>query len=320
MRPKAYPKELRERVIRAWQTTDISWVQLAALFNLGVATVNRWIRHYRATGSMERRPHGGGQQHRIPDAQLPLLKELVDEKPDRTLAELAAWYTAQTKVVVSTATIGRGLKRLGYTRKKKSLSATEREAPRIQEWRQRFLERLGATSLDRLVFVDEAGTHIAMTREWARGPLGQRVVDRVPRNRGNVLTLIGALDVTGVRALMTVEGGTTGEVFRTFVDQHLVPSLRPGDIVVLDQLGAHRMDEVREAIRRAGAEVVFLPPYSPDLNPIELCWSKLKAMLRSAARRTVAELAAVAHCLARFIRPSDARGWFRHCGYHGHVK
>ncbi len=158
-----------------------------------------------------------------------------------------------------------------------------------------------------------------MTREWARGPLGQRVVDRVPRNRGTVLTLIGAMDLTGVRALMTVEGGTSGDVFRTFVTRHLVPTLRRGDLVVLDQLGAHRTVEVREAIKQAGAEVVFLPPYSPDLNPIEMCWSKLKAMLRSAARRTIDDLAAAAHCLARFITPTDAAGWFRHCGYGAHV-
>lgn len=159
-----------------------------------------------------------------------------------------------------------------------------------------------------------------MTREWARGPQGQRVVDSVPRNRGTVLTLIGALGLTGMRALMTVEGGTSGEVFQTFVAQHLAPILHPGDVVVLDQLGAHRMLEVREAIRAAGAEVVFLPPYSPDLNPIELCWSKLKAMLRSAARRTVAGLTAAAHCLARFISPADAAGWYQHCGYEAHVK
>jgi transposase len=147
-----------------------------------------------------------------------------------------------------------------------------------------------------------------MTREWARGPAGQRVVDRVPRNRGTALTLLGAMSLTGVRALMTVEGGTDHDVFLTFIHQHLVPALRRDDVVVLDQLGAHRMIDVREAIRAVGADVLFLPPYSPDLNPIEMCWSKLKAMLRSASRRTLAELSAAAHCLARFISSTDAQG------------
>jgi transposase len=117
-RPKAYPKELRERVIRAWQTTGATWEQLAELFDVGRATIDRWICRFRRTGSAEALPHGGGQQHRIPDDKLPVLKALVDEQPDRTLAELASWYQAVTKVKVSRSTIGRGLTRLGYSRKK----------------------------------------------------------------------------------------------------------------------------------------------------------------------------------------------------------
>ena len=120
MRPKAYPKELRERVIRAWQRKDATWEQLADLFDIGRATVDRWICRFRRTGSAEALPHGGGQTHRIPAESLPVLKALVDEKPDRTLAELASWYAARTGVKVSTATVGRGLKRLGYSRKKRA--------------------------------------------------------------------------------------------------------------------------------------------------------------------------------------------------------
>jgi transposase len=118
MRPKAYPKELRERVIRAWQTTEGRWEQLAELFDVGRATVNRWIGRFRRTGSVAPLPHGGGQSPRISAEQLPILKGLVDEKPDRTLAELAAWYEARTGVSISTATVVRGLKRLGYTRRR----------------------------------------------------------------------------------------------------------------------------------------------------------------------------------------------------------
>jgi hypothetical protein len=114
----------------------------------------------------------------------------------------------------------------GILAKQKSLSATEREQPRIQAWREKFRARLGALTPTRLVFVDEAGTHVAMTREWARGPLGQRVVDRVPRKRGTVLTLIGAMDLAGVRALMTVEGGTSGDVFLTVSGRGRPPSPR----------------------------------------------------------------------------------------------
>ena len=125
-----------------------------------------------------------------------------------------------------------------------------------------------------------------MTREYARAPRGERAHGTVPRNAGTVTTMIGALDLWGVRAMMTVEGATDAEVFETFVERVLAKKLRQGDIVVLDNVGAHRTERVRELIRAAGASVLYLPPYSPDMNPIELCWSKLKGLLRELGART----------------------------------
>ena len=127
--------------------------------------------------------------------------------------------------------------------------------------------------------------------------------------------MLGAMDANGVRTLMTIEGGTSAEVFQAFVEQMLVPKLRKGDIVVWDNLGAHKTVAARAAIEKAGARLMFLPPYSPDLNPIELCWSKLKQELKRLRARTHAALdAAIAAAMDR-ITPQDAQGWFRHCGY-----
>jgi transposase len=136
----------------------------------------------------------------------------------------------------------------------------------------------------------------------------------VPRNRGSVLTLIGGLSLDGLIALEAVEGETDGPVFRKFVTSRLAPVLRPKSIVIMDSLGAHYAKGVRELIEACGASVKFLPPYSPDLNPIELAWSKIKDVLRGVEARTKINLRAAVWRAARKVTPSDAAGWFRHCG------
>lgn len=165
------------------------------------------------------------------------------------------------------------------------------------------------------MFIDEAASHIAMTRDYARAPRGERAFGSVPRNSGTVTTMIGALDVTGVRAMMTIEGANDGEVFETFLERVLLRKLKPGDIVVLDNVGAHKMDNVRRLIKAAGASILFLPPYSPDLNPIEHCWAKLKSILKELGARTQEALDAAIRRAMDLIGKSDAAGWFKHCGY-----
>ena len=163
------------------------------------------------------------------------------------------------------------------------------------------------------MFLDESGSNIAMTREYARSAEGERAHDKVPRNRGTVTTMLGAITLEGMTAMMTVEGGTTSEVFETFVEELLVPTLEHGDYVILDNLGAHKSARALDAIRAAGAIPVFLPPYSPELNPIELAWAKLKNILREAKARTREALdEAIARALD-LISVEDALGWFRHC-------
>ncbi len=154
-----------------------------------------------------------------------------------------------------------------------------------------------------------------MTREYARAPRGERAHGSVPRNAGTVTTMIGALDVNGVRAMMTVEGATDEEVFAAFVQRVLARKLRPGDIVILDNVGAHRTQHVRTLIEATGASVLYLPPYSPDLNPIELCLSKLKAFLREFAARTREALDEAIRRAMDLLDAHDTAAWFRHCGY-----
>ena len=167
----------------------------------------------------------------------------------------------------------------------------------------------------RLVFVDEAGAHVAMARRYGRAAPGQRAVGSVPQNWGDNISIISAMGREGLRATMTVEGAVDGEVFEIYVREVLCPSLAPGDVVVMDNLGAHRVEGVRLAIEAVGASLVFLPPYSPDFNPIEKCWSKIKTALRAAAARRREALDEAISKAISAVSADNAQAWFRSCGY-----
>jgi transposase len=154
-----------------------------------------------------------------------------------------------------------------------------------------------------------------MTRLYGRAPRGERGLGSAPQNYGQNVTILGALSCTGLEAVMTIEGATDADVFRAYVREVLCPTLREGDLVIADNLSAHKAAGVQEAIAASGARLLYLPPYSPDLNPIERCWAKIKTFLRAAKARTREALdAAVMHALAT-VTESDARAWFAHSGY-----
>jgi transposase len=168
---------------------------------------------------------------------------------------------------------------------------------------------------DRVVFVDEtwAKTNPARTHGYALK--GERLVGAVPYGHWHTTTFVGGLTTRGFVAPMVVDGAVNGAVFQAYVDQVLVPDLRPGDVVVMDNLGSHGTAGVRRAIAGAGCQLLFLPPYSPDLNPIEKAFSKLKGLLRKAAERTVDGLWAAIGRLLDAFTPAEGRNYFRHCGY-----
>lgn len=169
---------------------------------------------------------------------------------------------------------------------------------------------------EHLVFVDESGVHTAMTRLYARAPRGQRAIGAVPLSHYASLTILGALRLEGIVALATVPATTDSELFRLFVLQALVPALRPGDVVVWDNLKPHRSSGLQEAIAGAQATLLPLPPYSPDFSPMEPCWSKIKQQLRQTTQpRTSKALPAAVSKAAATITPADTRSWFLHCGY-----
>jgi transposase len=196
--------------------------------------------------------------------------------------------------------------------KKISVSASERDEAERAAWRAQAQVELDPKTL---VFVDESGCNLALTPLYAWAPRGQRAVAQAPRNRGKNTTLLAALTSEGILASMTIEGATNTEVFLTYLDQVLCPALRPGQTVVMDNLNVHKLAAVRERIEACGCRLWFLPAYSPDFNPIEQAFSKLKTYLRRVRARTRQRLQnAIAAGLER-ITAQDARGWFKHCGF-----
>jgi transposase len=185
----------------------------------------------------------------------------------------------------------------------------------VQAERSSYRALSATLDLQRVKFIDESGINLALTRLYGRAPRGERALGSAPQNYGPNVTMLGALSCTGIEAVMTVEGATDADVFRAYVQEVLGPTLREGDTVVADNLSAHKAAGVQEAIAVTGARPLYLPPYSPDLNPIEQCWSKVKTSVRAAKARTREALdAAVTYALAT-VTEADARAWFAHGGY-----
>jgi transposase len=177
---------------------------------------------------------------------------------------------------------------------------------------------IGRIDLERLIFLDESGVSTQMTRLYARCTGGARIHETTPDGRWKILTILGAISTRGMIATMTVEAATDREIFLAYLDEVLCPKLRPGDVMVMDNLSSHKVKGVRERIETVGAQLLYLPPYSPDLNPIEKAWAKLKQLLRAVKARTQAALDKAIARLLPLLTAEDAKAWFRkgeECGY-----
>jgi transposase len=167
----------------------------------------------------------------------------------------------------------------------------------------------------KLVFLDESGVTTEMTRRYGRAPHGERVREGAPAGHWRILTLLGAVSLEGVLASMSIEAATDADVFLAYLEQVLCPRLCSGQIVVMDNLSAHKNPRVRLLIEASGAQLLYLPPYSPDLNPIEQCWAKIKEALRAAKARLLDALDQAVTAAFATITSENIAGWFHHCGY-----
>lgn len=201
--------------------------------------------------------------------------------------------------------------------KKKTLFATERSRDDIERSRQEWIKRQPEFDLQHLIFLDETWTSTNMTPTYGRAPRGKRCLAQAPFGQRTTTTLVCALQLQGLVAPMVLEGAINGTAFLAWVKQELVPQLKPGDVVVMDNLQLHKVAGVCEAIEAQGAQVRYLPPYSPEFNPIEQVFAKIKTLLRAAGARTKEALHSAIGRLMDVFTPGECRNYFHHCGYCG---
>jgi len=206
-----------------------------------------------------------------------------------------------------------GVEADGAEAENKSLYASERDQEENRRRREEFVEPLGTIPPEKVIFLDESGVTTRMTRLYARAPGGVRVHEGAPEGDWQILTILGAMSTRGMIAAMTIEAATDGDIFLAFLEEVLCPVLEPGNVVVMDNLSSHKVDRVRQRIENCQAELLYLPPDSPDFNPIEKAWSKLKEILRQAKARTVEALDQTITIALREISPVNVQAWFRLC-------
>ncbi|WP_316980472.1 IS630 family transposase [Shumkonia mesophila] len=307
-------QDLRERLILAVEG-GMSRRSAAHRFGVAASTAIKWVERWRRLGHVEPRVQGGdNRSHRI-EGHAEEIVALVTEVPDITLAELAAHLDEVHGLKVAPSTVWRFLDRRDLTFKKKTAHASEQQRPDVLRLRHAWFELQPDLEPERLIFIDETGASTKMARRYGRAPRGERCRAPVPHGHWKTTTFVGALRLEGMTAPMVLDGAMHGAAFLAYVEQVLVPTLAPGDIVVMDNLPAHKPVAVRAAIENAGAKLHFLPPYSPDFNPIEMAFSKLKAFLKKTAARTKDDLwDAIALGIDTFT-PTECENYFAAAGY-----
>lgn len=305
----AYSIDLRVRVL-ADCDEGMTTKDVAAKYRVSTAWARRLKQRRRQTGSIAPKVQRHGPS-RLRSEQAARVAEAVEKAPDATLDELRR----DNDLPLSSASLWRVIRELGLTYELKSPRAAERGRPDVKRLRDGWAAKLAGVAAEHLVFLDETSATTKMTRRRGRCPEGKRLVMTAPHGHRKTTTLVVALRLGGLTAPTVIDGAMTGDLFLAYVKQQLVPTLREGDVVVMDNLGCHEKAGVVEAVEKAGARVEYLPPYSRDFNPIELAFSKLRALLRKAGERTVDGLWRSIGRLMDEFTPSDGQGFFTHCGY-----
>jgi transposase len=308
--PKSLSGDLRERVIEAVQA-GASRREAAERFEISASAAVKWLQRWRDHSVCVAKPRGGIRS--ILEDHAERILAFVGEQPDRTLDELVA-AMRKRRIPGSRSALWRFLDRHDITFKK-SLRAAEQHRADVARARRRWIRQQGYLDTTRLVFIDETAVTINMVRLRGRCPRGERLISHVPQGAWKTITFVAALRHNKMVAPMVLDGPINGAAFVAYIEQCLAPTLKRGDIVVIDNLPAHKVAGVKDAIEAAGATLQYLPQYSPDLNPIEMPFSKFKAFLRKAAERTVGGLCRRIRSFVPTVSRAECRNYFRHAGY-----
>ncbi|HEY6917032.1 MAG TPA: IS630 family transposase [Allosphingosinicella sp.] len=310
--PAPYSQDLRERVI-GFMALGGSARAAAVRFDVSASSASRWGRRWRAEGQARPRVMGGDRRSRLREHRARVL-QLVAQKPDLTLEEIRRALAAACGVTVALSTVHRFLAAQKLTQKK-TLHAAEQARPDVAQARRVFIRRQPALDPKHLIFIDETWAATNMTRRYGRCPRGLRLQASVPHGHWKLTTLVAGLRTSGISVPYVFDGAINGQRFRAYIEQMLAPTLAPGDIVLLDNLRSHKVAGVAEAIAAREAQLIYLPPYSPDLNPIEHAFAKYKTLLRKAAERTVESLWQTIGRIADLFSPAECRNFFNNAGY-----
>jgi transposase len=311
---KPYSTDLRERVVLSVESGDCNIPEAASQYAVSEPSIERWLARNRATDSCAPLPHAGGMPRKLAAAEA-VIRAAVKEQPDATLQELCKRVKQKSKIKSGLSMMCRELARLKLPRKKKSIHASQRDTPRVKRKRTKFKKEVAALEVERLKFLDESGVNLSLTRLYGRAAPDQRVMDSTPQPSGSQTTTLAVIGLTGVTAPLVLEGAVNGTVFHGYIEQCVAPTLQPGDILFMDNLPAHKVAGIEALIEACGARLIYLPPYLPDFNPIELAWSKVKTILRRLKARTFPDLIKALKQALLAITLQDIEGWFAHCGY-----
>lgn len=313
---KAYSLDFRQKLVDTYFKEGPSQRKIAKRFGVTLSFVEKLLKQQRETGDIAPKPHGGGRPPKLNAEQLSLVVALVEADNDATLEELSQQLQEKTTITVSRSTMGRVLQQLKLTRKKKTLHATEKDTPRVQQARLDYWERIRDIDPEDLVFIDESGINLAMIRLYARSLQGERAVGDRPQQRGQSVSIVDALTLQGPIAVTTLLGGMDGLTFTAYLIRRVIPNLWPGACLVVDNSPTHRENEdIKTALEAVGARIVYLSPYSPDFSPIEPFWSKVKAILNSIGARTYQALEDGIKFAYNQVSSEDIRNWFTNCCY-----
>jgi transposase len=311
---KAYSIDLRQKIVSAHIEQKISIRQVAARFSVSKSLVQKLVKQQRVEGNLQPLKPGKPQFSHLQNAQSEL-RAIVAENSDATLVELCELFAQKTGNWVSRTAMCDCLQKLGLNRKKKTTRSSQVATERVQKLRSEYWEKVQQVEPENLVFLDETGILLGLTRTHARAEPGTRVYDLKPFYRGAKITAIGAITLTKVVALMTMNDSMDSKAFVVFVEQFLVPQLWSGAVVVMDNLPAHKLASIVPMIESVGASVLSLSPYSPDFNPIELWWSQLKSFLRRFAPTTTQMVDTLISVALQLMNPQHLRNWFANCCY-----
>ena len=304
--------DLRKRLIKAIEAEKLSIAKAARRFLVSYDFANDLWERYQETGSLEPKKVGGNKQPKVDLAGEERIKSWLLTEPDLTLQALCERYQQEVGVSMGVSSMARALKRMGMSFKKKSVYDSRKYSEEHQEKKRVYLTEIAQIEQDRLIFIDETGANLDLTPPYGRSPKGQRVYDEKPTSKGQRISMVGAMSSSGMKTALNFEGTMTTEVFLYFLQHFLCPLLKAGDVVVMDNASVHKNDDIRNLIEATGAKLLFLPPYSPEMNPIELACNKIKLFLRQQKARTIEALYLAYANALKLISEHDANGFFKH--------